>query len=132
MKNCKVYPRLDEIYAVEEPKLLKERHGEVVRRCDTRRRLPIQCFNCMDNLKENCKECSCRVCGERRNPERTLLCDECNGEFHLECLNPPLSNVPEDDDWYCPSCKNDENEIVMVRAFYFMCLLGCSIKNYIF
>ena len=110
-----MYPRLDEIYAIEEPKLLRDRNEhEVVKLSETRRRLPIQCFSCMDNVKLNCKECSCKICGERRNPERVLLCDECDGEYHLECLDPPLSKVPDDDDWYCPSCKNDENEIVMV------------------
>jgi E3 ubiquitin-protein ligase UHRF1 len=26
------------------------------------------------------------------------------------CLDPPLKSIPEDD-WYCPDCKNDANEI---------------------
>jgi E3 ubiquitin-protein ligase UHRF1 len=41
-----------------------------------------------------------------------LLCDECNFAYHIRCLNPPLEAVPECDEWYCPECKNDENEIV--------------------
>lgn len=115
VKNCKVYPRLDEIFAIEEPKFLKDRVKSLeIEFKNTRRRLPIQCHKCMDDLKQNCTECACKICGERRNPENILLCDECNGEYHLQCLNPPLSKVPEEDEWYCPSCKNDENEIVMV------------------
>ncbi|RXN07911.1 E3 ubiquitin- ligase UHRF2 isoform X1 [Labeo rohita] len=41
-----------------------------------------------------------------------LLCDECNMAFHIYCLNPPLSAIPEDEDWYCPTCKNDSSEVV--------------------
>lgn len=41
-----------------------------------------------------------------------LLCDECNMAYHMYCLNPPLSKIPEDEDWYCPSCKNDATEVV--------------------
>ncbi|CAI9548146.1 unnamed protein product [Staurois parvus] len=41
-----------------------------------------------------------------------LLCDECNMAYHIYCLNPPLSKIPEDEDWYCPSCKNDSTEVV--------------------
>lgn len=41
-----------------------------------------------------------------------LLCDECNMAFHIYCLNPPLSTIPDDEDWYCPTCKNDTNEVV--------------------
>jgi E3 ubiquitin-protein ligase UHRF1 len=29
----------------------------------------------------------------------------------MKCLDPPLELIP-DDDWYCPDCYNDKNEIV--------------------
>jgi hypothetical protein len=32
-----------------------------------------------------------------------LLCDECDAAFHLRCLDPPLSAVPQGD-WLCPNC----------------------------
>lgn len=32
-----------------------------------------------------------------------LECDKCDGPWHLECLNPPLSGVP-DGEWFCPEC----------------------------
>lgn len=42
----------------------------------------------------------CAVC--RRSGE-LLLCDTCNLVYHLECLSPPLSAVP-DGNWSCPKC----------------------------
>ena len=32
-----------------------------------------------------------------------LLCDGCDDEYHLYCLEPPLLQLPEGC-WYCPSC----------------------------
>jgi hypothetical protein len=31
------------------------------------------------------------------------LCDICDGEYHLDCLAPPLEEVPTGD-WFCPTC----------------------------
>uniref|UniRef100_A0A8C2IFH7 E3 ubiquitin-protein ligase UHRF n=1 Tax=Cyprinus carpio TaxID=7962 RepID=A0A8C2IFH7_CYPCA len=45
-------------------------------------------------------------------PALSLLCDECNMAFHIYCLTPPLTAIPEDEDWYCPTCKNDSSEVV--------------------
>ena len=33
-----------------------------------------------------------------------LLCERCDGEYHAQCLSPPLRAVPEDA-WFCPSCE---------------------------
>lgn len=38
-----------------------------------------------------------------------LLCEECDGEYHAQCLNPQLRDVP-DDDWFCPSCVRRKGE----------------------
>ena len=32
--------------------------------------------------------------------------------YHLGCLDPPLDAVPEEEEWYCPECKNDEGEVI--------------------
>ena len=32
-----------------------------------------------------------------------LLCDGCDGAYHLYCLTPPLDGVPEGD-WFCEAC----------------------------
>ena len=44
----------------------------------------------------------CHICGKDDDYERLLICDGCNDECHIYCLNPPLYTVPKDD-WYC--CK---------------------------
>ncbi|XP_071714393.1 methyl-CpG-binding domain-containing protein 9-like [Rutidosis leptorrhynchoides] len=46
---------------------------------------------------------NCKVCGLDENDESVLLCDGCNAEYHIYCLNPPLSDIPEGD-WHCPKC----------------------------
>eukprot|EP00658_Telonema_sp_P-2_P055823 TRINITY_DN44378_c0_g1_i1.p1 TRINITY_DN44378_c0_g1~~TRINITY_DN44378_c0_g1_i1.p1 ORF type:complete len:174 (-),score=32.26 TRINITY_DN44378_c0_g1_i1:545-1066(-) len=43
----------------------------------------------------------CQVCGMGGE---LLCCDFCNLVFHLECLDPPLENVP-DGKWACPECQ---------------------------
>ena len=43
-------------------------------------------------------------CNSNRLKNEILLCDGCDGGFHLGCLPTPLEAVPPDDEWYCPSC----------------------------
>lgn len=69
------------------------------------------CIHCKDE-KKNCKFCACSVCGSKNDPNMILLCDECDYAFHLYCLKPKLTAVPEEDDWYCPTCKHDDSTIV--------------------
>ncbi|KAM3855675.1 PHD and RING finger domain-containing protein 1 isoform 2-T2 [Vipera latastei] len=45
----------------------------------------------------------CEVCGRSDREDRLLLCDGCDAGYHMECLNPPLSEVPVDE-WFCPPC----------------------------
>ena len=49
---------------------------------------------------------NCMKCGGSENPTRIILCDRCNSEVHLSCLQPPLHDVPEDD-WLCPLCEKE-------------------------
>ena len=46
----------------------------------------------------------CELCGSGENDDSVLLCDECNRGFHMECLAPPLTSVPEGD-WRCSDCQ---------------------------
>lgn len=48
-------------------------------------------------------ELSCRVCLKDENDEKMMLCDHCDASFHVYCLKPPLSKVPEDA-WMCSRC----------------------------
>lgn len=35
-----------------------------------------------------------------------VLCDGCNAGYHLSCLDPPLSEVPDVPNWYCHKCDD--------------------------
>jgi len=46
----------------------------------------------------------CMVCREAPDDDRTMLeCDTCLSGWHMCCLKPPLTKVPESD-WNCPLC----------------------------
>lgn len=45
----------------------------------------------------------CEVCRFPDNEAEMLLCDLCNTGWHMGCLKPALTKVPEGD-WYCPRC----------------------------
>lgn len=45
----------------------------------------------------------CEICGRCDREDRMLLCDGCDLGYHLECLEPPLVEVPAGV-WYCPEC----------------------------
>ncbi|KAJ0264862.1 Origin of replication complex subunit 1B [Hirschfeldia incana] len=48
----------------------------------------------------------CRICFKSGSINNVMLeCDDCLGGFHLQCLNPPLKEVPEGD-WICNFCRN--------------------------
>ncbi|KAK2568145.1 Tyrosine-protein kinase BAZ1B [Acropora cervicornis] len=50
---------------------------------------------------------SCRVCRHKGLGTMLILCDDCNLAYHLQCLRPALSEVPEGH-WSCPLCKPSE------------------------
>lgn len=58
-----------------------------------------ECKHCKADPDAECRFCSCCVCGGKQDAHMQLLCDECNMAFHLYCLNPPLSTIPDDEDW---------------------------------
>eukprot|EP00111_Clytia_hemisphaerica_P006394 TCONS_00018575-protein len=51
----------------------------------------------------------CEICHECDREEVLLLCDDCDNGYHADCLNPPLSSIPEEE-WFCPRCSppNDQ------------------------
>ncbi|XP_030625523.1 E3 ubiquitin-protein ligase UHRF2 [Chanos chanos] len=105
--DCKLV-FLDEIYHIEKPgaPALSPADGEFKRKSGP------ECKHCKADPDAECRFCSCCVCGGKQDAHMQLLCDECNMAFHIYCLNPPLSTIPEDEDWYCPTCKNDTSEVV--------------------
>jgi hypothetical protein len=45
---------------------------------------------------------ACVICGDGGN---LLICDECEGEFHMTCMKPVLAEIPEGH-WECDDCVN--------------------------
>ena len=58
-----------------------------------------ECDHCLDNPNRMCKHCACCVCGDKREPDKQLMCDECDAAYHLYCLQPPLMEIPDVDEW---------------------------------
>jgi hypothetical protein len=50
----------------------------------------------------------CRVCHKDRDEKLTLVCDECEDEYHTYCCRPRLKEVPEGD-WFCARCTAKAN-----------------------
>ena len=57
--------------------------------------------------EEDCHDQYCHVC---KHKGLVVLCDFCELVFHLDCVNPPLDEIPEDD-WKCPVCKVSESRV---------------------
>ena len=49
-------------------------------------------------------ESACTMCGRSDREDSSLLCDDCDGVFHMDCLTPPMTAIPEGQ-WYCPKCS---------------------------
>ncbi|XP_025857149.1 E3 ubiquitin-protein ligase UHRF2 isoform X2 [Vulpes vulpes] len=99
---------VNEIFKIEKPGAhpLSLADGKFLRKNDP------ECDICGGDPNKNCRSCSCHICGGKQEPNMQLLCDECNMAYHIYCLNPPLDKVPEEEYWYCPSCKTDSSEVV--------------------
>nr|XP_022913840.1 bromodomain adjacent to zinc finger domain protein 1A isoform X1 [Onthophagus taurus]XP_022913841.1 bromodomain adjacent to zinc finger domain protein 1A isoform X1 [Onthophagus taurus] len=51
----------------------------------------------------------CRMCKKRTDSENMLLCDDCNGGYHLYCLKPKLYSIPQGE-WYCWKCQKERQK----------------------
>uniref|UniRef100_A0A665VPR4 E3 ubiquitin-protein ligase UHRF n=1 Tax=Echeneis naucrates TaxID=173247 RepID=A0A665VPR4_ECHNA len=106
LNDCRII-FLTEVYKIEEPGSQSETPA------GSERSNGPECKYCKDDPKKNCRWCNCQICGIKQDPDKQLLCDECDMAFHTYCLNPPLTSIPEDEDWYCPGCRNDASEVVL-------------------
>jgi len=51
-----------------------------------------------------CLECkTCEICREKGDDERILFCDFCDRGWHMDCLQPPITEPPPGA-WHCPLC----------------------------
>ncbi|SCZ97679.1 BZ3500_MvSof-1268-A1-R1_Chr4-3g07364 [Microbotryum saponariae] len=46
---------------------------------------------------------ACEICSKHKEPDRIVLCDGCDHGFHLDCLSPPLAEVPKSQ-FFCEAC----------------------------
>ncbi|KTF73348.1 hypothetical protein cypCar_00048785, partial [Cyprinus carpio] len=92
--DCKLQ-FLDEVYRIEKPGApgLSAADGPF------KRKTGPECKHCKADPDAECRFCSCCVCGGKQDAHMQLLCDECNMAFHIYCLTPPLTAIPEDEDW---------------------------------
>jgi len=58
---------------------------------------------------EEMEEICCELCDDKLHDDRMLLCDECERGFHMDCLTPPLKEIPLGM-WYCDDCQSDMRE----------------------
>ncbi|NXP48447.1 UHRF1 ligase, partial [Heliornis fulica] len=107
LNDCRII-LVDEIYKIEEPGSASPISASPLKRQNG----PV-CKACKDNPNKTCRICACHICGGKQDPDKQLMCDECDMAFHIYCLNPPLSSIPDDEDWYCPECRNDASEVVL-------------------
>lgn len=82
----------------------------------------IECDKCLDNPQVTCKNCSCCICGGKNDPDKQIICDECNLVYHLWCHEKsPLQQLPpENEDWYCFQCKNLDGNLIKEKELAYL------------
>ena len=48
------------------------------------------------------------LCDKCRKGGKLVYCDSCDSHYHLTCQNPPLQEVPENNDWKCNKCMQEK------------------------
>jgi len=99
----------EEVMRIEKPVRVEDRTEKDDKEMNTAvaRKHPEKCEVCHDSEKKKCKECGCRKCGGKGEQDEQVMCDECDGAYHFKCLG--LKALPDEDEWYCPECKNDDD-----------------------
>ncbi|XP_020756806.1 E3 ubiquitin-protein ligase UHRF1 isoform X1 [Odocoileus virginianus] len=106
LNDCRIV-FVDEVFKIERPG-----EGNPMVENPMRRKSGPSCKHCKDDERKLCRMCACHVCGGKQDPDKQLMCDECDMAFHIYCLCPPLSSVPPEEEWYCPDCRIDSSEVV--------------------
>lgn len=60
----------------------------------------------------------CELCSRSDREDIMLLCDGCDAGYHMDCLTPPLTEIPEGS-WYCDNCfasETSDDDITQVLA----------------
>ncbi|CAJ1084504.1 PHD and RING finger domain-containing protein 1-like [Xyrichtys novacula] len=56
-----------------------------------------------DEEEEGSSAVICERCGRSDRRHRLLVCTQCDSGYHMNCLTPPVTTVPEGH-WVCPEC----------------------------
>lgn len=77
---------------------IKEKYGGafVRERC-------VQRLTVVAEVGSSMEYTNCEVCHRSNREDIMLLCDGCDGGFHMDCLVPALTEIPEGS-WYCDNC----------------------------
>lgn len=89
---------VEEVFRIESKQSGDQCNGDV----EARLKKP-DCDYCKDKASRKCKHCGCYACGGKDSPDQQILCDECDMAYHMWCLDPPLENIPESDEWLVTS-----------------------------
>ena len=65
--------------------------------------------------EEQAKLTVCEICRNSDREDEIILCDDCDAEFHISCLEPPLPGVPEGT-WFCPTCSVKHPSVCVDRV----------------
>ena len=56
---------------------------------------------------------SCGICSSPRDQQLQALCDQCGNNYHLSCLDPPLTRMPKKSKscgWVCSICDHKNHQ----------------------
>ncbi|XP_055553981.1 E3 ubiquitin-protein ligase UHRF2-like isoform X2 [Falco biarmicus] len=103
INDCRIL-FIEEMYKIEKPGAYPLTFGDG----DFKRKSGPECKHCRADPDKECRFCSCYLCGGKQDAHMQLLCDECTSLlFATRGITEELLYF-----WYCPSCKNDSNEVV--------------------
>ncbi|GER37230.1 RING/FYVE/PHD zinc finger superfamily protein, partial [Striga asiatica] len=57
----------------------------------------------------------CRVCNRVKSTQHMLICDNCEGAFHVSCCNPHITVLPAGE-WLCSSCLKKKHKILKDKS----------------
>ncbi|XP_072873177.1 E3 ubiquitin-protein ligase UHRF1-like [Chlorocebus sabaeus] len=83
LNDCRII-FVDEVFKIERPRA----KGSPMVDNPMRRKSGPSCKHCKDDVNRLCRVCACHLCGGRQDPDKQLMCDECDMAFHIYCPEP--------------------------------------------